>query len=107
MERRGGARIYRNASYILNLKQIGNIRNRLQASAKSNGHVFMMTKVNDRSTLAGINKDTGETRATIPLARRDDNPMYQVDASSGLLFYAPKGKNLLAGAIRQMQSHAL
>lgn len=84
-----------NASYILNLKQIGNIRNRLQASAKSNDHVFMMTKVNDRSTLVGINKDTGKTRATIPLARRDDNPMYQVDALSGLLFYAPKGKNLV------------
>jgi outer membrane protein assembly factor BamB len=83
------------ASYILNLKQIGDIRNRLQASAKSNDHVFMMTKVNDRSTLVGINKDTGETRATIPLARRDENPMYQVDALSGLLFYAPKGKNLL------------
>jgi hypothetical protein len=84
-----------NASYILNMKQFGSIHNRAKASAKSNENVFMMTKVNDRSTLVGINKDTGEMKSTIPLARRDDNPMYQVDALSGLLFYAPKGKNLI------------
>lgn len=84
-----------NATYVMNLKQFQSIRNRLHASARSNDNIFMMTRIADRSMLVGVSKDTGATVSKIPLARRDENPMYQVDAVSGLLFYAPKGKNLL------------
>ncbi|MFZ5999645.1 MAG: hypothetical protein ACOYW3_03985, partial [Bacteroidota bacterium] len=83
------------ATYLLAMKQFGSIQNRLKASAASNDNVFMMTKVNDRSALLGIRKDTGETVSTINLARRDNEPLYEVDRFSGLLFYAPKGSNLL------------
>lgn len=83
------------ATYLLAMKQFGSIQNRLKASAASNDNVFMMIKVNDRSALLGIRKDTGETVSTINLARRDNEPLYEVDRFSGLLFYAPMGSNLL------------
>ena len=84
-----------NPAYVMNLKQFGSIQNRLKASAKNQDNIFMMTRIDGRPTLVGVNKDTGTIGSKIPLARKDEEPMYLVDSVSGLLFYAPKGKNLL------------
>jgi hypothetical protein len=83
------------AAYVVNLKQFGSISKRLKASAQSQDNVVMMTKVDGRATLVAVNKDTGSIGAKIPLARKDDQPMYLIDSVSGILFYSPKGKNLL------------
>jgi outer membrane protein assembly factor BamB len=84
-----------NAAYVLNLKQFGSIRNRAKASALSQDNVVMMTRVDTRPTLAAVNKDNGAIGSKIPLARRDNEPMYLIDGVSGILFYAPKGKSLI------------
>lgn len=83
------------AAYVVNLKQFGSIQNRLKASAQSQGNVVMMTKIDGRPTLVAVSKDTGVIGSKIPLARKDDQPMYLIDSVSGILFYSPKGKNLI------------
>jgi PQQ-like domain len=83
------------AAYITDLKQFEAIMNRYHAFALTNDVVFMMTKVDDRSVLLGINKDSGTSVSKVLLAKRDKEPLYSVDNVSGLLFYAPKGTNLI------------
>ncbi|HTH54682.1 MAG TPA: PQQ-binding-like beta-propeller repeat protein [Cyclobacteriaceae bacterium] len=84
-----------NANYLLNLKQFGSIKNRLKASGQSQDFVVMMTRVDGRPTLVAVNKDTGVVGSKILLARRDNEPMFVVDSGSDMLYYAPKGKNLI------------
>ena len=86
---------YGKPAFITGLKQFDKVTSRLKASAQGNNAIFMMTKIDDRSCLVGINKDNGEITSTVKLARRDNEPMYLVDAPSSLLFYAPKGKNMI------------
>jgi len=82
------------AEFITSLANFKKVKSRVSASAQSNDMIYMMTKVDDRTSLLGINKDSGEAVAKIGLARGDKNPMYELDTESGYLYYAPKGKIL-------------
>jgi len=84
-----------NATFLLNMNQFKNVKGRLSASAQSANEVYMMTKVDDRTVLLGVNKDSGQPVSKVPLAKRDKEPLYELDQQSGYLYYAPKGKNLI------------
>lgn len=83
------------ADFIMNLATFKNVKSRLSASAQSNNVIYMMTKVDDRTSLLGISKDSGEAVAKIALAKRDKEPLYELDRESGYLYYAPKGSNMI------------
>jgi hypothetical protein len=83
------------ADFITSLVNFKNVRSRVSASAQSNDMIYMMTKVDDRTSLLGINKDSGEAVAKIGLAKRDKEPLYELDSQSGFLYYAPKGSNMI------------
>jgi|GEM_PF-2765967 len=83
------------AGFITGLANFGHIKTRASASAQSNGMIYMMTKVDDRSSLLGINKDSGAAVSKVLLAKRDNEPLYELDTESGYLYYAPKGQGLM------------
>lgn len=86
------------ASFILSLERFKTMKGRLEASAQSKNEVYMMTKVDDRTVLLGVNKDSGEPVSKVMLAKRDKEPLYELDMESGYLYYAPKGSNLIGWA---------
>ena len=83
------------AEFITSLANFKNVKSRVSASAQSNDMIYMMTKVDDRTSLLGINKDSGDAVAKIGLAKRDKDPLYELDDESGYLYYAPKGSNII------------
>ncbi|MEJ0033351.1 MAG: hypothetical protein WDO15_24780 [Bacteroidota bacterium] len=58
------------AEFITGLKNFSKVRSRVSASAQSNDMIYMMTKVDDRTSLIGINKDNGQAVAKVGLARK-------------------------------------
>ena len=89
------------AEFITSLATFAKVRTRVSASAQSNDMIYMMTKVDDRTSLIGINKDNGQAAAKISLARRDKDPLYELDSESGYLFYAPPSGNLIGWSSAQ------
>jgi hypothetical protein len=83
------------ASFVLSLERFKTVKSRLEASAQSKNEIYMMTKVDDRSVLLGIDKDSGEPVSKVMLAKRDKEPLYELDVESGYLYYAPKGTNVI------------
>ena len=85
------------ADFIMNLTHFKNVKSRLTASADSKNSIYMMTKIasDDRSGLLGINKDSGQPVSKVMLAKRDKEPLYELDTESGFLYYAPKGSNVV------------
>jgi hypothetical protein len=83
------------ASFITGMVNFKNVKTRASASAQSNNMIYMMTKVDDRSSLLGINKDSGTAVSKVLLAKRDNEPLYELDTESGYLYYAPKGQGLM------------
>jgi hypothetical protein len=43
----------------------------------------------------GINKDSGEALVKLGLAKRDKDPLYELDSEGGYLYYAPRGSNMI------------
>lgn len=89
------------ASFVLSLERFKTLKGRLEASAQSKNEIYMMTKVDDRSVLLGINKDSGEAVSKVLLAKRDKEPLYQLDSESGYLYYAPKGSNIIGWSTKK------
>lgn len=83
------------ADFITSLANFKQVRSRVSASAQSNDLIYMMTKVDDRTSLVGINKDSGEAIAKLGLAKRDKDPLYELDSEGGYLYYAPRGSNMI------------
>lgn len=83
------------ASFITSLANFKNVKSRVSASTQSNSMIYMMTKVDEGTVLLGINKDSGASVSKVKLARRDKDPLYELDNQSGYLFYAPKGANAI------------
>ncbi len=83
------------AAFVTSLANFKNVKSRVSASSQSNDMIYMMTKVDEGTVLLGINKDSGETASKVKLARRDKDPLYELDNESGYLFYAPKGANAI------------
>ena len=83
------------ADFITSLANFKNVKSRVSASAQSNDMIYMMTKVDDRTSLLGINKDSGEAIAKLGLAKRDKDPLYELDSEGGYLYYAPRGANMI------------
>jgi hypothetical protein len=83
------------ADFITSLATFKNVKSRVSASAQTANTIYMMTKVDEGTVLLGINKDSGEAISKVKLARRDKDPLYELDSESHYLFYAPRGSNAI------------
>lgn len=61
---------------------------------KPTDYLYMLTRIDRLAAMVVIDKNSGQEIASVNFIAEDDRPTYRLDKERGVLFYAPKGKDI-------------